>query len=147
MKTLTVLLTLSSLNAFALDTYTHCAPITLQKDRSSVNVSLSKQGELQGGKLEIYTTRTSPHEKVEIDGLKSQIMGTTLIDSIIKNHWGLGGRATTSTKVYAVKFHLSADETIGHEVNGCIPQPISALDVYTICYQTRTVGERPTLLP
>ena len=146
MKTLTLLLnlglTLGSLNAFALTTHTHCDTINLQKDHSAVNVYLSKEGELEDGDLNLYVTDEKSHEKIEIDGLQSQIVSATLLDSTTKNHWGFGGGTTTFTKVYGVKLHVSANESIGHEINGCIPRPINELDTYAICYQSSNMTDR-----
>lgn len=142
MKTLAILLSLGSFNAFAMNLYTNCDVINLQKDYESVNVYLSKEGELQDGNLEISVTEEKSGEKIEIDGFRAQVVNATLLDSTTRGHWGLGGHSTTSTKVYGVKFHLSADESIGHEINGCIPQPIKQLDTYAICYERQTIMNR-----
>ncbi len=141
MKTLAILLTLGSLNAFAQDIYTHCETINLQKDYKAVNVDLSKNGELEKGNFEISATKGESYDKVEIDGLTAKLVSATLLDSTTKSHWGMV-QTTTHTQVYGVKFHISANEAIGHEINGCIPQPINELDTYAICYQSYTVMNR-----
>jgi len=142
MKTLAILLSLGSFNAFALNTSTHCDNINLQKDYAAVNVYLSKEGELQDGKFEISVTQETSYDKVEIDGLTAELVSVALLDSTTKSHWGLGGHSTTFTKVYGVKLHLSANESIGHVINGCIPRPVNELDTYAICYEQQTTMNR-----
>ena len=141
MKTLLALLTLISANAFGMSTYTTCSAIQLMHSYQSVELHLSKKGELNSN-LDKYLTNQNDHRAVEIKGLKVELLKKTLIDRTEKRRYGLGGGSTTFSQVYGVKFKVTADEPIAQIINGCIPQEVNETEAYAICHQNLTIMDR-----
>jgi|GEM_PF-4577994 len=128
---------------FAGEWGTTCQSFELNPNWKRVEVYLNKEGKLQTDKIfEIYLSRVEGQDgevkEVKIEGLKVELEKATMVDKFTKRRFGLGGPSITEGVVYGVKFHISADEAVGSEIQGCIPRPVNEVDVYAICTESKT---------
>lgn len=146
MKLVSFLLLTVILNSFSfaqdLSRSSHCSVETLYPaNYEGVELFVSKNSSLLSTD-DFKFSLTKKGESVQIKNFKVEMDKAVLVDEFTKEGSGLLGHFKSEVKVYGVKFHLSADEVIGHEIAGCIPQPVKELDIYLICKDYKTQFDR-----
>lgn len=142
MKTIALFSCILSSSLFAGELSTYCQTITINPEHHQAQLTLSKDGTLNSPKAFEVSVTDTDYNEIAIDGIKATLLKSTLIDNTTKTHYGLGNPITTKASVYGVKLHVSANQSIGSQVQGCIMRPVNEMEVYTICTESESTFGR-----